>query len=122
MRKKPTVIGWRRAEAKMKCPNCEEIFIATYKPMVLRGECWTCGYRFEMKKHDFDLIQPDSPLFELIYRCNPQKRAEMEARKKKWEEEKRKMELEEKYHKMWKEKKIKVWEKRDIENLVLKEE
>jgi len=111
-----------RTDIKFKCPNCQEIIWVHHGKNRwcewFRGECWQCGYHFMLKDYMFDIIQPDSPFFELIYKYHPAKKALKEKKKRAFEEEQRKAKLEEKYDM---DKNMKPWVRADIKKRVLQE-
>lgn len=85
----------------VECPNCKERVDVIYSKNQwvesFKGYCYPCGWKFILKDTEFDLIQPDSPFFEMIYRFHPEREAEMKERKHKWEEKQHKAKLEQKY-------------------------
>jgi len=112
-------------KTKIQCENCgEPIEVIYYKNRWVewfKGYCEICGYRFQLKDAEFDYIQPDNPLFDLIYKYHPEWEVEKNKKVQAWEEEQRKEELEEKYYNMYKSSKIKPWEKKSLDKIVLKE-
>ena len=126
MKKKAKIIGSSKYSVKMECPNCGEHFLVRREvnkwTECFRGECWVCGYKFILKDTDFDIVQPDSPFFEMIYRFHPEKEGEKARKKREWQEQKRKEKLEEKYFKMKKENRIKPWEEKSLKKEILLED
>ena len=112
-------------ELTIICPNCKSRINVKYGKNRwvewFEGYCQTCGYRFMLKDKDFDVIQPDSPFFEPIYRFRPEKEAVKREKIKNWEKEQKKAKLEEKYHKMTKEGKLKPWELKSLKRITLEE-
>jgi ribosomal protein S27E len=101
MKKKTKVIGKFNGKVKMQCPNCEEsliVFRGSNRWCTwFRGECFTCGYEFKLKDFEFDLVQPDSPFFGLIYKYDPDKLTAEKKKEYEKMEQRKKGELEKKY-------------------------
>ena len=89
-------------KTKIKCHNCNEELDVYYREnrwvKWIEGYCEICGWRF---RQDADYIQPDSPFFEIAYKFNPEKEAELNKKKHEWEEEQRKAGLDKKYWKKY---------------------
>jgi len=85
-------------EISIECENCENDICAKYdkKRNEISGYCYNCGYKFEITSSEIDFIQPDDPLFDMIYQ-DSNKDYEKKKKIKEWEEQKRLEELEEKY-------------------------
>jgi len=60
---------------KLYCPNCKQVI--DYKLGKNRWVKWIdlncdkCGYNKRLKEEELALIQPDSPLWELVYGAKP---------------------------------------------------
>jgi len=105
---------------RVKCPNCQEWLRAELhsdekERWIIIRECYRCGFRKILKKEELDIIQPNSPLFKLLYK-DPFKEREIRKKEADWQEEKRKEALDEKYDKQFK----KPWERKFVKDKVLK--
>lgn len=115
-------------KTQIKCHNCQQKINVVYNKNQwvewFRGNCETCGWKFMLKDTNFDLVQPDSNFFEIIYKFHPEKEAEKNIKIYKWKEEQRKAKLEENYWKRYKSdsssrSRKKPWEEKAIKKEVL---
>lgn len=107
-----------------KCPDCTDTVQIDYHRNRwvewFAGDC-DCDYEFRLLGKDFQYVQPSSLFFETIYGFNPAKDEEKERKQKEIEAINRKVQLEEKYKKQENEGELKPWERKTIEDIVLKE-
>ena len=91
-----------------------------------KGDCSRCDYRLMLKDYEFDLIQPDSPFFEAIYKFNPEREEEKKVKEKEFVEQQRLAKLERKYHDKYIRttggisSRSKPWELKKLKQIVLK--
>ena len=105
---------------RIYCPNCKQKRLeARYGEnrwvKWITTECELCGYHNVLKEDDIDLIQPDSPLWEMIYGNNIFEETEKRKKEMAWAEEKRKEQLSAKYDKQFN----KPWERKFVKEKVL---
>lgn len=93
-------------QTTVECPNCKRTIKANMHSnrwvKWIDVNCWTCGYHYIMKDIHFDLVQPSSPFFELIYGNKVLK--QLNEGKEKHKENKKKFE-EGREERLWKRKK-----------------
>jgi len=105
---------------KIYCPNCKQKKLeARYGEnrwvKWINTKCETCGYKKLLKKDDLDVIQPSSPLWNMIYTNDIFTERDRKAKEVAWAEEKRKEMLDAKYNKQFN----KPWERDFVKKKVL---